>query len=578
MVSERAGQPIRFEPDEPCSPPTALLVGLQGAALVLAPMVLIVTITLRAAGQDDRLAWGVFAALVINAAISALQASQVGRFGAGHLSVTGLTTVFIGVTVLAIDVAGPATLASLMVICSFVHMAMAWWLPSLRRIITPVVTGITLILVAVTILPIALDGVRTLGADTPSIAGPISFAVTLLLSVVFSLRDNGRWRIVTPLISILAGCLVGAAFGAVDTGLLREAAWFGVPEIPDLGLDLRPGGEFWALLPSFLILTFAVGIGAVGHGVATQQAAMRRPRAIDFRKVQGMVSANGVGMLLAGIAGTVPPMPVSSLSMTLISQTGVASRRVGIGMAVVFVAVAFFAKFTALLLTIPGPVLAAYLLLAMGLFIVGGIRAIVRNGLDAKQAMIVAISLGLGIALHGHPVMVDLLGDEIGPLFGSGLLIGTLVAIVMTIAVEALSGRSSRLEVDLEIESLPAIDEFLTDLAARMSWTEASRFRLRSTGEEALSCLLALEDDTGEPERPRLIIRGYPHDDLLELEFISTARRENIEDALAVMPEEASLPSADDLSLRLLRHHAAVVRHQKFHGLDVLTIWVEAGR
>lgn len=50
----------------------------------------------------------------------------------------------------------------------------------------------------------------------------------------------------------------------------------------------------------------------------------RRPRAIDFRKIQGTVSVNGVGMLFAGLAGTLPPMVYSSFSISLVSLTGIA--------------------------------------------------------------------------------------------------------------------------------------------------------------------------------------------------------------------------------------------------------------
>ena len=108
------------------------------------------------------------------------------------------------------------------------------------------------------------------------------------------------------------------------------------------------------LLPSFAILTLVLGIKTISDGVVIQQGSRRQSRAIDFRKIQGMVSVNGIGMFLSGLAGTLPPMSNSSYSYSLINLTGVAARRVGIGVAVVTVALAFFSKFTAILLSIPG--------------------------------------------------------------------------------------------------------------------------------------------------------------------------------------------------------------------------------
>ena len=62
---------------------------------------------------------------------------------------------------------------------------------------------------------------------------------------------------------------------------------------------------------------------------------------------------------------------------------------------------------------------------------------------------------------------------------------------------------------------------------------------------------------------------------MVEMEFVSTTRQENIGDQLAYLTDEASIPTVDDLSLRLLRHHASAVRHQKFHGVDIVTVQVE---
>ena len=176
--------------------------------------------------------------------------------------------------------------------------------------------------------------------------------------MIVTLRASGPWRLAGPFISILAGCAVGAAFGVLDADRIADASWFGIPELPALSFDLTPGKEFWALLPSFAILTLVIGIKTISDGVAIQQGSRRRPRAIDFRQVQGMVSVNGIGMLFAGIAGTLPPMSYSSFSLSLINLTGVAARRVGIGVAIVLVVLAFFSKLAAVLLTIPGPVLA----------------------------------------------------------------------------------------------------------------------------------------------------------------------------------------------------------------------------
>ena len=158
-------------------------------------------------------------------------------------------------------------------------------------------------------------------------------------------------------------------------------------------------------------------------------------------------------------------------------------------------------------------------------------------------------------------------GDELGGLLGNGVTIGAVVVIGMTLLLEALSTRRSRLEVTLDMASLPDIHEFLDGLA--------STLRLRSAGEETLATLLLQEDDIEGSDSPRLIVAARPQSAMVELEFVATTRQENIEDQLAFLTDEDALPTFDDLSLRLLRYHASAVRHQRYHGVDIVTVQVE---
>ena len=543
---------------------------------MLAPVVLNVAIAIRSSGLGDKfLTWGVFAAMIICAVITALQALQLRRFGAGHVVLSWPAAMFIAIMVLTVTTAGLATFASLMVVCSMMQVALSWWLPTLRRIVTPVVSGTVTMLIAVSVLPIAFEAVSDLPTGTPAIAGPAIAGVTLLASVIATLRASGRWRLVAPLISILAGCAAAAAFGALDGGRIADAGWFGIPEVPELSFDLTPGKEFWVLLPSFAILTLVLGLKTISDGVVIQQASRRRPRAIDFRQIQGMVSVNGVGMFLAGIAGTLPTMANSSYSQSLISLTGVAARRVGIGVAVVILVLALFSKFAALLLTIPGPVLGAYLMLAMGMLFVSGWQTILRDGLDPRRMLVVALASALGLGLHGHPITFDIFGDELGGLLGNGVTIGAVVAVGMTLLLEVMSKRRARLEVTLDMSSLGAIDDFLVKVAFSLNWDTESTTRLRSVGEETLLSLITDEEIADDSKPPRLVVVARPETDRVELEFVATSRQDNIEDQLAFLTDEATVPSVDDLSFRLLRHHASALRHQKFHGVDIVTVQVE---
>ena len=571
---------IRYEANEPCPPLVALGVGLQGVVFGLAPLVLVVAITARAGGQDESyLTWAVFAALVIAGTLTALQASRLWRFGAGHILIMGTTPNFVAVSVLALNTGGPSLLASLVVVASLSYLALAVWLPLLRRVLTPVVSGTVLMLIAVAVLPVALDRVQETPEAAPTVAGPLVAAVTLVVMTGLAMRLSGTWRLWTPLIGIGTGCVAAALLGAYEVQRLLDAPWASVPGGGFPGFDLTPDAGFWALLPVFVVVMLVGGIKNIGDTVAIQQASRRRPRATDFRLVQGSLNTNWLGILLSGVAGTPPTTVYSSSSVSLAKLTGVASRRVGYVIGGTLVLLALFPKLPALLVTIPPPVMGAYLLLAIGLIFVEGIRTVVQGGLDAQKVMVVGVAFALGAGVENQTIFADLVGGTWGGLLDSGMLVGALAAILMTVFLNVTNPRKARrLQVDLDVSSLPEIDVFARETAAGLHWNEASTERLRSASEETLMSLVQSNEGAPGNRTPRLVIVSRPDADLVEMEFMAVFDEENLEDRLAYLSEETEGAEEGEVSLRLLRHHASSVQHQKYYGLDIVTVQVKGSR
>ncbi len=548
--------------------------------LTLASTVLMVTITFRAVDEgEDYLLWAVFAALIIGGAITALQAGRVWRLGAGHVLMTGAGPYFIAISVLALTEGGWSMLASLIVISSLFQFALAAWLPLLRRIITPVVSGTALMLIAVTVMSIAVDRLKEVPEGASLAAGPSVAAATLAVAAVLAIRASGVLRLWALLIGIASGCAVAAFFGLYDVQRVVEAPWFNLPDIAAWpGLDLTPDAGFWALLPAFVIVALVAAIKTSSEGVVIQQVSRRRPRATDFRLVQGAINTNGLGTLLSGIAGTPPTVVYSPSTVSLINLTGVAARSIGYVIGVILLALAFLPKVTAILLTVPSPVMGGYLLMIMGLLFVEGMRTVVQDGLDYRKALVVGVALSIGVGLEGQNILADLLGRTWGASLGNGMTVGVLAAILMTSFIELTSPRRRRLEVELAVSAMPRIDAFLSELASRIGWNDASTGRLRAAGEETLSSLLQSGGSYAAGSAPRLIIVARPDAGTVELEFLAVFDEENLEDRLAYLREQAEAPEEHEISFRLLRHYASSVRHKKYHGIDIVAVQVEGSR
>ncbi len=573
----RSKDSIRYEPNENPPPLLSFGIGFQAAMLVIGGIVLTPAIVIRAADQSEvYLSWAIFAALIISGSTTVLQAVRVGRFGAGHMLIMGTSGAFIAVCITALVEGGPALLATLIFISSLFQFALATRLSLLRRIITPVVSGTVVALIAVTIMPIAFQMASVVPEGTSPAAAPVSATATLVAIAVLALRASGVWRLWAPVIGIAVGCVVASFFGLYDVARVVEADWVGMPTSGWPGFDLSFGSEFWVLLPAFVFVTLVGAIETIGDSVAIQRVSWRTPRAVDFRTVQGAVNADGLGNLLSGLASTVPNTTYSS-SIPLTELTGVAARNVGVSLGLIFITLAFLPKVAALILAIPSPVVAAYVMVLMGMLFVQGMKIVMQDGLDYRKGVVVGISFWLGAGFQNQDIFAAQLGEQWGALLGNGMTAGGLAVLVLTLFTELTGPRRHRLEMDLDITALPKIDGFLRELASGFNWHTTSTERLCAAGEETLLSLVQPEDET-TPDKRRLFVVARGDSTAVELEFVAAVGDENLEDRMVLLGEGSATPEEHEISLRLLKHFAASVRHQQYHDIDIVTVRVEAAR
>ena len=566
---------LRYEPEDQPPPALALGLGFQFAMLTVAGIVLTPAIVVRAAGgSDDFLSWATFAALAISGVTTVLQAVRVGRVGAGHVLLMGTSAAFIAVCVTALLDGGPGLLATLVTVSALFQFGLATQLSLLRRILTPTVCGTVIMLIPVTLMPIMFGMLADVPAGSPPAAAPVSVIFTLVVTVGVTLRAAGVWRLWAPVIGIATGCAVAGAYGLYDSRLVAEAGWIGLPAGAWPGFDLDFGVAFWSLLPAFVFVTLIGAIETIGDSVAIQRVSRRRPRATDFRVVQGAVTADGVGNLLSGLAATVPNTTYSS-SVSVTEITGVASRTVGVYIGAVFIVLAFLPKFMALILAIPGPVVGAYTIVIMATLFVLGMRVVVEDGVDYRKGIVAGVGFWIGLGFQNELIFADALGAWRG-LLGNGMTSGGLAAILMTLFLELARPRSHRLRTALNADAYPAIDKFLTEFAAARGWGEKMTDRLRAVGEETLLTLIRQDEEGGGEER-RLQLSARNDGRAAELEFVAATDETNIEDRIAVLGDRVTGARAEqEVSLRLLRHLASSVRHQQYHETDVVTVRVES--
>ena len=563
------------------NPPVLASAGYGSQFSLIASATLLVTpvIVARESGLGDSyLIWMVFASLVVVGISTLIQARRIGPVGANALLPMFTAAVSIPFCITAVVDGGPGTLMTLVVATAVIQLVISRWVVILRRIVTPTVSGIVIMILSVTLASVVfalLDG----SAREEPLAAPLTALITLAVVAGLSLRRSALLRMWGPVIGIVIGCIAAAAMGIFDARLVIEAPWVGVPtDLPDLTPGF--GIPFWTLLPSFLFLAIIFSIHSNGETIAQQRVAWREDRAVDFRQVQGGMFGAGVSNLLAGLAGAVPNI-INSGIISFSQTTGVAARRVGYCIAVIFIAVAFLPKVSGLIASIPAPVMTGYLMLVTGTLLVDGTRLVIQNETNRQKVVVAGICFWIGASFHFNLFYLPDFGRVWDTLFKSAITTGGLAAVVMVVYLELTSPKRMRFHSRLHIDSLPDLNEFMARFATNRGWNDAMKDRLSAVAEETLLTLAPLEltldalDDNDNAEERTLIVLASSDGPLADLEFIGGGNEANLEDRIRQLQQhDTQDPVEEELSLRLLRSFAQSVRHQQYHDTDIISVRV----
>ena len=566
----------RRHPDARIPLPLSVGLALQIACLVLPGAVMIPTVVFRAAGQsDDVLLWAVFVSVAICGVTTMLQARRIGRFGAGYILAIGTSGAAIAVSIAALAAGGPALLATMVVVVSLVQFVFSTRLSLFRRILTPTVTGTVLMLTPVTVMPVMFDQLNNVPGGTPALAAPLSAVTTLAVIAGSTLTAKGRVRLWAPVIGMIAGSMVAGAFGLYDVERIVRASWIGIPRPEWSAPDLRFGPEFWTLLPAFVFIALVCTIQTISGAVAIQRVSWPGSRAVDFRAVQGAVAADGVGNLLSGLAGTMP-LGFRPHGASMVEITGISSRRVGLALGAALIVLAFVPKALAVILAIPGPVVAAFVTVTMATIFIVGMRVIIQDGIDYRKGLIAGVSFWIGVGFQSDAIFPAQVSEFAGSLLRNGMLTGGIVAVVMTMFVELTKPRRRRLEVELDPSALHELRRFITAFASRRGWDAAMVDRLDAVCEETLLTLQQQRETGADTGQRRLLLTARGEDGGAVLEFVASTGKENLQDRIALLGEATAGAMIErEVSLRLLRHLASSVHHQQYHDTDIVTVRVE---
>ncbi len=369
-------------------------------------------------------------ALFVSGIATFIQCRKFGPVGCGLLCVQGTSFSFIGPIISAGLAGGLPMIFGATIAGSVVEMFVSQVLKYTRKIITPLVSGIVVTLIGLSLIRVAITACG--GGEAAKAAGTfgsfehIGLAALVLVLIIFFNRSRNQYlRMSSIVIGLIVGYIVAWATGAVNFSALRNFGSFNVP------IPFRYGVSFnLSSIISLGLVYLITAIEAYGDITANSMISGQEVEGPKFMKrASGGILADGFNSALAGVFNSFPNS-IFAQNNGMIQLTGVASRYVGYFIAGMLILLGLFPVVGLVFSLMPDPVLGGATLLMFGTVAAAGIRIIASQNINRKATLVMAISFSFGLSVELVPEILQQLPEGVRNIFSSGITTGGVVAIL----------------------------------------------------------------------------------------------------------------------------------------------------
>lgn len=370
-------------------------------------------------------------ALLVAGVATIVQAYPIGPMGARLPIVMGTSAIFVAPLIDVGSQFGLAAIFGAVIVAAPVEVLIGYFIDDVRGLFPPLVTGIVVMLVGLTLIPVAMDySAGGPGAATYGNLENIGLAaLVFLIAIGLNQFFDGFLKMVSVLIAVVVGYLAAIPLGLLDLSGVASAGWISIPMPLSYGVAFEPS--------AILVVAFAyiiTAIETIGDVSGTTESVGRDP---EGRELKGGLVADGVMSAVAGVFNAFPNTSFSQ-NVGLISFTGVASRYVVALCGGMLVVLGFVPKVAALIAAMPNPVLGGAAIVLFGMIFSVGIRIVTRGVvLSQRNLTIIATSITLGLGVEMRPDVLSSLPSEVQLLAGSGLIAGGVTAVVLNVVLPA---------------------------------------------------------------------------------------------------------------------------------------------
>ena len=432
-----------YQLDERPPLPQTLFAALQHllamfVAIITPSLIICQTLGVPAAETNTIISMSLFASGIS----SFIQIKTFGPIGSGLLSVQGTSFNFLGPIIgagLALKAGGadvPTMMAAIfgtILVASTAEIFLSRVLEYAQKIITPLVSGIVVTLIGLTLIQVGLvsmgGGYAAMGDGTFGSLDKLALAGTVLLIIVVLNRSTNPYlRMASIVIAMAVGTIAAWAMGMLNTNMAHDAELIALPIPMQYGLSFD-----WSLFIPLVLIFLITALEAIGDITATSEVSGQPVKGpIYIKRIKGGVLADGLNSAIAAAFNSFPNSTFSQ-NNGVILLTGVASRYVGYFIAGMLVILGLFPGVASMVQVIPEPVLGGATIVMFGTIAAAGVRIISRVELDRRAILIMAMSFSMGLGLAQKPEILQFMPEMIKNIFSSGVTAGGVTAILLNI-------------------------------------------------------------------------------------------------------------------------------------------------
>ncbi|MFI0509340.1 nucleobase:cation symporter-2 family protein [Streptomyces sp. WSLK1-5] len=401
------------------------------------------------------LAYLITADLLVCGVATLIQCIGFWRFGVRLPIMQGCTFAAVSPMILIGTTGGglPAIYGSV-IVAGLAIMLLAPVFGKLLRFFPPLVTGTVILIIGVSLLPVAGNWVAG-GAGSADFGAPRNIALAVfVLAVVLAVQRFAPAFLtrIAVLIGIAAGLAVAVPFGFTDFGAVGDADWVRVSTPFHFG---APTFEFSAIV-SMLVVALVTMTETTGDLIAVGEMTDRK---VEQRSLSDGLRADGLSTVLGGVFNTFPYTAYAQ-NVGLVGMTRVRSRWVVATAGGILVLLGLLPKLGAVVAAVPAPVLGGAGLVMFGTVAAGGLRTLARVDFRGNHNLtVVAVSVAVGVLPVGVPTLYEKFPDWFQTVMNSGISAGCLTAIVLNLLFNHLPAKRDSLAPEPDGLTVGGIEE-----------------------------------------------------------------------------------------------------------------------